>query len=357
MKKTLIWLGLIAASAVFMWFYFSGIPDLGKFSEVLPGTYQRELQRIKSPDQRLVAVFWHKEKHGMGLPPEPPKTLERWVRLKITRTGMPIYDSSYENLNVYQRSFGLDAMWSPDSGYLAYRHINTLRTIDSDGKAVIQDMLPEHSAISSFRWMDKGNLVIVSKKLESPLSGYDTHYPCYPSYCEKAVGIRITRLSLTKGKTVLHEQPIKATTFLFHALDFLLDEISPAANRIAFSDGGDLCIYDVEEKKVIAKVAIPRKPPVTTGKPGDDSPEILESINDISARPQELEGLWWQSNEVLIVGMGLLGSNTKFFYTYEIPSKRLTDVTHVLLPIWDGSDEAKNYRDSDWYRTAIHQAP
>lgn len=353
MKKPLIWLGLLmAALAAILWF-FLGIPNRGKLGELLPGTYQRETHRVKSPDQRSVAVFWQKEKHGMAWPPEPPKTLERWARLKIIRSGMPIYDSSYENLNIYQNSFGLDAMWSPDSKHLAYRHIDTLRTIDPSGKALAHDLLATDTVISSFRWMDNENLVIVSKKLESPLSRYETSYRCYPSFCEKAVDIRITRLSLTKGKYDLHQQPLKSTTFLFHALDFCLEEISPAADRVAFSDGTRLCIYDIVAKKVIAQVVIPQKPPVTPGKPGDYAPDMLESIKEISAQRQELEGLWWKTDNELIVGVGLLGSYSKSFHTYDIPSNQLTDVTNVLLPVWDGNDEAKNYRNSDWYRTAI----
>ncbi len=352
MKKTLILLGLLMTSlAVFMWFLFSWFPYIGKLSEILPGTYQRETQKLKSPDQRSVAVFWHKEKHGLALPPEPAKTLELWARLKISRDGKPIYDSSYENLNIYQRSFGLDAMWSPDSKHLAYRHIDTLRTIDPDGKILLHNFLPEDSIISSFRWLDNESLVIVSKKLESPSSSYATPYRCYPSYCENSVDIQITQLSLTKGKTALYNLPIKATPFLFHALDFQLEEISPSANRVAFSDGSHLCIYDVAVGEIIAKVEIPQKPAVTPGNPQDYSPEILESIKSISVLPQQLEGLWWKSDDELIVGVGLLGSYSKSFYTYDIPTKELTNMTSLLLPIWDGSDDAKNYRNVDWYRT------
>ena len=350
MKKILIGIGLcVAVIAAIIWF-FLGVPNLGKLSEVLPGSYEREVHRLKSPDQQFEAVFWHKEKHGMMSPAGSAKTLARWSRVAISSAGQTIYDSSYENLNIYQNSFGLDAAWSPDSKCLAYRHADKLRTIDSGGKAVDHDVLPAGSIISSFRWVDGESLVIVSKKLELPSSGDDAPYP---SYCEKAVDVRITRLSLAKGKNELHVQPLEPTTFLFHALDFLLEEISPAANRVAFSDGPNLCIYDAVANKVIAKVVIPQKTPVVPGKAEDYSPEILESIKDISAQRQELEGLWWKSDDELIMGVGLLGSYSRSFYKYDMPSGQLTEVTNILLPIWDGSDEAKNYKNSDWYRAAI----
>ena len=352
-KKHLVWLCIIATLAIVVFVWLSNGSGFGKLSEVLPGTYRRELQRVSSPDHRSVAVFWSKEKHGIALPPEPAKTLERWARLEITRNGVSIYDSSYENLNNYQRSFGLDAMWSPDSMHLAYRHINSLRTIDSTGKALKHEIQPETSVISSFRWMDKENLLIVSKKLETPLSDYGTPYPCYPSYIEKAEEIRITRLNLTGGNTLLHHQPLKSTTFLFHALDFSLDEISPGANRVAFGDGIHLSIYDVTVGKIIVQIVIPQKPPVVPVKPEEVSAEMLESIKEIAEQRQELEGLWWRSNDELVVGVGLMGSYSKSFYTYEIPSNRLTDVTNILLPIWEGSDNAKNYQDPEWFQTAF----
>lgn len=346
----------MTAFVVLLVFLFSGASNFGKLSEVLPGTYQRETHQLKSPDQSSVAAFWHKESHGMALPPEPPKILERWARLKITKAGKTIYDSSYENLNTYQHSFALDAIWSPDSNHLTYRFVDTLRTIGPDGKMMIHDLSAEDSVISSFRWIDNESLIIVSKKMESPLSSSETPYRCYPSYCENAVDIRITRLSLTKGKAALYSLPTQATPFLFHALDFFLEEISPAATRVAFSDGSHLCIYDIAAKEITYKVEIPQKTPATPAtpaKPEDYPPEILESIKSISVLPQQLEGLWWKSDDELIVGVGLLGSYSKSFYTYHIPTKQLTDVTSLLLPIWDGSDEAKNYRDSNWYRTTI----
>ena len=87
------------------------------------GTIDEELGQIKSPDGRSITILSHRYKHAPGRPPEPPKTLERWGRLKILRDGKTIYDSGHENLNIYQMSagFALDAMWSPDSRHLDAR--------------------------------------------------------------------------------------------------------------------------------------------------------------------------------------------------------------------------------------------
>ena len=101
------------------------------------GTIDEELGRVKSPDGRPVAVLSQRCKHGPGRPPEPPKPLERWARLKLLRDGKTVYDSGYESLHIYQMNpgFAFDVMWSPDSNHLAYRHIGSLRIIAPDGKA------------------------------------------------------------------------------------------------------------------------------------------------------------------------------------------------------------------------------
>ena len=237
------------------------------FTLFFGGTIEEELGRVKSPDGRSVAILFHRYKHGPGGPPEPPKTLERWARLKISRDGKTIYDSGYENLNIYQMSagFALDVMWSPDSSHLAYRHIASFRIVDSDGKATAYDVVPEKSVISSFRWIDNERLLVVSKKTGYPLAMHGKPY-MYNGYIDQAEDIRITRLDLLKGKTERytqalndiqgdtkrHEQAVKPwnrkrldkPTFLFHAINFRMDEISPKADRVAFSDGANLYVYD-----------------------------------------------------------------------------------------------------------------
>ena len=59
----------------------------GSPSEILPGNYQNELKKIRSSDGNSLAILCHKEKRGLALPPEPAKTLERWVQLKVIKDG------------------------------------------------------------------------------------------------------------------------------------------------------------------------------------------------------------------------------------------------------------------------------
>lgn len=355
MMKRLIWLWLI--------FLLTDIARAGSLSEVLPGTYENELQQVRSPDGHSVAILFHKERHGIALPPEPAKTLERWARLKLTKNGKTIYDSGYENLNIYQMSpsFALDVMWSPDSSRLAYRHITSFRTIGPDGKATFHNIVPEHSAISSFRWIDNESLLVVSKKTEYPLDMSGKPY-LYNGYTDQAKDIRITRLHLTKGKTERYQQAVSDPTFLFHSSGFCLDEISPKADRVAFSDGASLCVYDDTAGKVILQFKIPQKPTTPVLSPdADDSIKKVEM--EMAARPDELDGIWWPTNDKLVVGLELLMRQEKrAFYTFDIPSQKLTDETMVLLPIWQDyyRKAHKNvgidyfgWQDPDWYRSAL----
>lgn len=138
----------------------AGTAQAGSLSELLPGTTRDEVAKIKSPDGQSVAIVTLKEKHGLGLPPEPPKTSARWVRLKLTHDAKTVYDSSDEKLNVYQTgTFASDVMWSPDSARLAYRYITTLRIIGLDGKVTTYSREPEDSVIASFRSVPFGLLL------------------------------------------------------------------------------------------------------------------------------------------------------------------------------------------------------
>lgn len=129
--------------------------------DLLPGTDSSEMGRFKSPDGRSVAILLHKARHGPALPPEPPKTLERWAELKIEHDGKTVFDSGYQALNIHQLSgqFAVDVVWSPDSRRVAYRHITSLRVIGLDGKSSPYTIGPEGSVISSFRWIDSENLL------------------------------------------------------------------------------------------------------------------------------------------------------------------------------------------------------
>ncbi len=326
------------------------------------GTVEQELAHVKSPDGRSVAVLSHKQASAPGGPPEPPKTLERWARLQILRGGKSVYDSGYENLNVYQMSpgFALDAVWSPDSKHLAYRHIASLRVVGPDGQAKVCSVGPEDSVISSFRWIDNDDLLIVSKKTRYPLDMHGTPY-MYNGYIDQATDIRISRCNLTKGRAERYEQAVDKPTFLFHAVAFHLDEISPNANRVAFSDGANLCVYDDALGKVVAQIKVPQKPTsppdsTSTPPPAGSSEAMRADIKrQLASRPAQLEGVWWQTNDTLVMGVGLLGSpdEKKAFYTYDIPSKTLTDRSNVLLPVWLGGLKTRDYQDADWFRPAM----
>jgi hypothetical protein len=347
---------------------------------------QNELKQVRSPDGHSVAILSHKERHGFLLSLEPPKTFGRWARLKLIRNGKTIYDSRYENLNIYQMQpdHALDVMWSPDSTRLAYRHITSLRIIGPDGKVTKHSILPEDSVISSFRWIDNESLLVVSKEGQYPLEMYGKPYQ-YRGYIDKVRNIRITRLHVIKGPTERYVQDFgpdasglastngpaghypqapEGPTFLFHSIDFCPEEISPNADQVAFSDGVNLCVYDDVAGKVIARFKIPQKP---TKPVFSRDAEMVESIKRVeeqmAARPDELDGIWWQTNDKLVVGLELLGRQEKrAFFTFDVPSQKLTDQTQVLLPVWRDYDQKSHkqgdiyyfgWRDSDWFRSVI----
>jgi hypothetical protein len=309
--------------------------------------WQEELTSTKSPDGQCVATLFHKERDFLPLPgPEPPPILKRWARLKVAVEHKTIYDSGYENLNIYQYTpgFALDLLWSPNSANLAYRHISSLRVVGRGGKIINLENEPEDYLISSFKWIDDANLLVVSKKTKYGL-GMDSKPNNYPGYKENAKNIRIMRWNIEKGATEQYQQNLSNPTFLFHAVNFHMDEISPNAGRVAFSDGSNLCIYDDAARKVIVKVGIPQKPPLKSSLVAHYSPATPDSVKEATLEPAQLEGVWWQTNDKLVVGVGLLGFS---FYTYDIPSNSLIDVTSILLPKWDGG-----YMDADWYKAAI----
>lgn len=274
-------------------FLFAGIAQAGSVNDLLPGTTQNDVARIVSPGGQSVAVVTLKEKHGAWVPgPEPPKTLGRWVRLKITRNGKTIYDSSDESLNVYQTgTFASDAAWSPDAAHLAYRYITALRIIGPDGTPMTYRREPEDSVISPFRWIDNENLLLVSKKARYPLDMHGRPY-YYNGYIDQAKDIRIARLNMAEGFTEYHHQAVSDPTFLFSSVGFHLDEISPKADRVAFSDGSDLCVYDVAAGKLTAQVKIPQKPAPTPdpAAPGMEDPMVRAVTEKMATRPAQLEG-------------------------------------------------------------------
>lgn len=323
--------------------------------ECLPGTDQRQICRLVSPDGHTLATLSCKMKHGFMLPPESATVLGIWSRMTMENDGENIYDSSYERLNSYQSqaSFALDLRWSPDSQHLAYRHISSLRIIGVAGD-VVSCRLPEELAVTSFRWIDNAQLLVVSKKPSSGLDLAGKPY-WYQGYIDNATSIEISQVALSGSNTPVYSAVLDTPTFLFHSADFSLDEISPDGNRVAFSDGANLCIYDVMARKMLVKTELPQKPAPKPDLSGADmnDPTIRAVTEAMAVRPAQLEGVWWPMNDQLILGMGLLGGPVKSFYTYDIVTKVILDKTDKLLPAWDGNEKAMNYQDSDWYRSAL----
>ena len=329
----------------------------GSLSDLFPGTHADELKQVMSPDSRSVAILIHKEKRGLPmLGPEPPKTLARWASLKWIKDGKTVYDSGDEPLNIYQMSpsLALDLAWSPDSQRLAYRYITGIRIIGAGGKVVTHNMADPGFVTASFRWMDNENLIVVSKKEQYPLD-MSGKPDCYQGYIDQAKEIWIGKLNVATGYTECYRQTVSDPTFLFHAVGFQLDEISGLSDRVAFSDGANLCIYDVMAGKMLVKIELPQKPapkPDLSG-PDMDGPTIRAVIEEMAARPAQLEGIWWPTNDQLVLGMGLLGRPVKSFYTFDIATKTISDKTDTFLPSWDGNEKAMNYQDPDWYRSVL----
>ena len=318
--------------------------------DCLPGTDQRQLCRLVSPDGRAFATLTCKIKHGFTVPPESARVWGIRSRLTLDNDGKKVYDSSYERLNSYQSqaSFALDLRWSPDSRHLAYRHISTLRLIGVTGDVVFC-RLPEEMAVTSFCWIDNDQLLVVSKKPSSGLDIAGKPY-WYQGYIAEATGIEISIVALSGNCTRVYSAALDTPMFLFRSVDFALDEISGLSDRVAFSDGANLCIYDVAARKMLVKIGLPQKPapkPDLTG-PDMNAPEIRAVTEAMAARPAQLEGIWWPTNDQLILGMGILGGPVKSFYTYDITTKVILDKTDTLLPAWDMS-----YQDTDWYRSVL----
>jgi hypothetical protein len=103
---------------------------------------------------------------------------------------------------------------------------------------------------------------------------------------------------------------------MFRSIGFLNQEMSPTTNRVAFSDGNAICVYDDAAGKVIASA------PVTGS----------------------IEGTWWDTNDRLIIGIGLL-SGEKHFSTFDIRTGKVEDQSSVYLPIWDGV-----WNNDAWFR-------
>ena len=223
-----------------------------------------------------------------------------------------------------------------------------------DGKAANCSGAPEDSVITSFRWIDNDNLLVVSKRQRYPLDMHGMPYH-YNGYTDKARNVWIGRLSVACGFTPYYQEVVSDPTFLFHSVGFCLDEISPKANRVAFSDGANLCVYDVIEGKLTVHIQIPQKPaPKLDSKASGMKDSVTGKITEEKTpRPVQLEGVWWPTNDKLVLGAGLLGGPIKSFYVYDFTDRTLKDKTETLLPLWQGSRKAMNYQDPDWYQSVL----
>lgn len=324
---------------------------------LLTGVEKYDLPPVKSPDGQLSALLSIKTKYKLPIVMEPKKE-GCSSRLTVFKGNKTIYNSGDEKLNTGAgMGFALDLAWSPDSKHLAFRHISSLRIIGLDGKSGMFNISPENYVITSFRWIDNSNLLVVSKVGKMPLDTFGRPY-LYAGYIDEAKTIRISRFNLTSGFTTVYEQTVAEPTFIFHAATFYLDEISPNSDRVAFSDGQNLCICDSNLKKIVAKIKIPQKQPphrpMPTPTDNEDFDSFFKSVErEMASRPAHLEGIWWPDNNTLLVGVGLLGGPTKSFYIYDIGKNSLSDKTSVLLPVWNGNQKAINYQDPDWYRSAL----
>ncbi len=276
-----------------------------------------ELARVRSPDGEAWIIVATKEKRGMPLPgPEPPKTLAKWARFTVEVKGKIVHDTGDQDVGIYQSlPFALDAVWAPDSAHVAYRLLTTLRIVGREGTVRQAGIVCTNSLISSFKWISNKELLVIVKEIDEPLDmfGYPQHYH---GYLAKAKAIRIVRVTLDGAVTQRFTQPVKEPTFMFHSIGFENQEISPYADRVAFSDGSGLCVYDDGTAKVLATVPM-------TG---------------------EIEGTWWESKDKIIIGIDLL-SGRRDFLRCDLTDGSVQNRTATLLPQWDGM-----WRQVDWFR-------
>ena len=356
MKIWIVGLGLIVLPALGA--------NAGLFQDFLPGTYTDKRPPVQSPDGHREARLTYTEQRGFALPPEPAETKSRSTRLQVFKDGKRYYDSGDEPLHVYQNDpgFALDLAWSPDSSRLACRHITSLRIIGDDGQVLARFTPSGKSVVSSFRWIDNANLLVVAKETGMPLDMREEPQ-WFQGYIEQAKKIHVFRWNLAAGPPAdLFQQDLRDPPFIFHAVEFGVEEISPRADRVAFSDGADLCVYDVAANAVIARHTIPQKPKTPVIDPGAD--ELTQQVaRKMAAMPDQLDGIWWPSNDKLLVAVALLsGPQNRAFYTLGIPAQEWTDQTASLLPVWENFYRSSpeyagldwfGWKDTNWYRSAL----
>jgi hypothetical protein len=277
-----------------------------------------ELARVRSPDGEACIIVATREKGGVPLPgPEPPKTLAKWARISVEVRGKKVHDTGDQDVGVYQSlPFAVDVAWAPDSAHVAYRLITTLRIVGRDGAVHEAGIVCTNSLISSFKWVSNEELLVVVKEIDEPLDmfGYPQHYH---GYLAKAKSIKIVRVGMDGRVSERFTQPVNDPTFMFHSIGFQNQEISPYSDRVAFSDGAAVCVYDDTTGKLVAKAAI----------------------------TASLEGTWWEKRDRIMLGLGLLSSSDRRFASFDVADSNVRDITAALLPLWDGQ-----WVSADWFR-------
>ncbi len=253
---------------------------------------------------------------AMPLPGHPPPTTAQKDRLTVNIDNKQVYDSSWVELGLYQDSDAFDLVWSPNMKILASRRLNILTFINKD--RIMRTLNTQHgnSLLSSYKWLDNDNLILVTKKLDSPLNmyGYPVHYH---SFIDNATQISIYTYNLSKHKLKLrYKQDLKEVTFLFNSIHFFCDEISPFSAKVIFNDGKNIKVYDDKLHKIIAQTK-------ATG---------------------SLEGIWWIDKDKVLLGFGLL-SGEKRFSLFDAKIGKIKDVSKEYLAKWQGS-----YSTKEWFK-------
>lgn len=277
-----------------------------------------EIARVTAPDGHAVATVTSRVQFGPAQTyAEPPKVKALWVRLTVNTGWWNQYNSGFEAIGVNQKpEFAYDVAWAPDSAHVAFRAINALRIVGTDGQCRTVEVAPSNSLISSFKWTDNKTLLVVTKRSSEPLDMYG--YPNqYHAYLTLAQDVRIFRVDLAGGVAKRFSMPVDKPRFMFHSISFINQEFSPLSSRFVFSDGHALCVYDDAAGKLIAKV--PLNGPV--------------------------ESTWWATDERLLIGLGLLSSPEPHFAALDLPTGLVEDQTGAVLPLWP-----RSWNDADWYR-------
>jgi len=287
---------------------------------------------VKSPNGKGEAVIVRRGVEGVpSPPPEPSRTVASWSKLTVSRDGKVIYNSGFENLGGNQGSlhlaYSFDLLWTADSSLLAYRKLNTVRVIAKNGKVSSFDIVTDNALVSSFKWINSKELLIISKGVSDPLDLYGP-YVYYHGYLTKSTYVKVSRVNVDTGKVEQRfKQEVKHPTFLFNSIGFVIHEISPYSSRVAFSDGVNINMYDDAKGKIIAKVPV----------------------------EGSIEGIWWVDNNTVVLGLNLLGGKARRkFVVFDVAAKNITDKTNILSPLWiDSISGDYSYGNDKWFHSAL----